>query len=207
MTKLEAIRLIAQRTGRRPPAAMETNGIGMAADIERVLDDEELRIQQEGWAYNVRVNVTIVRDSNTRIPLPTGTLWIDTDREDVWRDVTQLGGFLYDRENNVDTFDGDLRCTYCLRYEFDCIPSHVQEYIVACTAAQYNLQYGSPMDKKALYYPLEEQQVRSKVKARQIDGDIRDVNLLKTAEARRILGDRNSGYGFAAREPMTGLPT
>ena len=200
MNKLEAIQLISRRVGERPPAALDTDGASKAADIERVLDDEELRIQGDGWAYNEHEKVTIARDVSNQIPVPSGCLLIDSSGKDGWRKVAQRGSFLFDITNNSSTFDYDLECDYTIRYEFECIPIHVQQYIVACAAARYNDERQSATEEMKRPYRrrLAEEEARNKVAAMRLDQEVSDVNVLHTEDALKVRGRSNTTdvFGF-----------
>lgn len=201
MTKLQAVNEVLAKAGHLPVPALDENinGASLAARVERVLDQEELRIQIEGWHYNRRVS-TLTRNSNNQIECPTGTLAIDTTREDEIYNVTQLGSLLYDLDNNTYVFERDLKCEYILRIEYACIPPPVREYIACSAAARYNEQFGSQSRQPYLF----REQERARTRALQFDERVGDVNILKTDEARRLKGWRYSGGIIDAPLPVTG---
>lgn len=194
MNKLQAVNLILSKAGLNRVPTLDTNGNSDAAEAERCLDEEELRIQTEGWHYNMRENVELTRDdASEKIYLPVGCITIDSDNFDAWRNITQVGDHLYDRDENTDEFESGttLRCSYTLRYSFDCIPIEVRT-LIAVTAAQTFLE-NRPLtrEKFARIDLLRSDIARARTRALQINGDREDVNTLNTAEARRTRGGRS----------------
>ena len=110
MTKLEAVNFILKRAGSYPVPALDTNGSSWASHAERMIDDEDLRIQTMEWHYNRRTNVTLSPAGDSKIYLPTGCLTIDSFGSSASRNVTQLGDHLYDLDENSETFDEDIVC-------------------------------------------------------------------------------------------------
>lgn len=190
MNKLDAVNEVMLKCGLRPVTALDTNGASRQAEVERVLDAEELRVQIEGWHYNTRVD-TLSPDSNNRIEVPTGTLEIDSVDEDEDRNVTQIGGKLYDLDDNTYEFTADLKCRYILRIDYPCIPPPIREYIACSAAARYNEQFGS--QSRQAYLAREE--MRARTRAVRFNNRVADVNILDTDEAIRIKGDRSRYIG------------
>lgn len=194
MNKLAAVNLILSKAGLNRVPTLDTNGNSDAAEAERVLDEEELRIQTEGWHYNMRENVELTRDdASEKIYLPVGCITIDSDNSDAWRNITQIGDHLYDRDENTDEFEEGttLLCSYTLRYSFECIPIEVRTYIAVAAAKTFVENRPLTREKFARLQLLERDVDRARTTALQINGDREDANTLNTAGARAIRGGRS----------------
>lgn len=193
MTKLEAVNIILRANGQAGVNALDTNGNSDAAQAERILDRWELKIQSRGWHYNTRVNVeTDPDDTTSQIPVPDSVITIDTERSSLRVDVTPIGRFLYDREENTFEFDSSVILTYVVRYEFDCIPQPVAEYIADAAAAEFNRHQGQ--SHRWRQGDLELETRKSKAAAFRFDGDSSDANILETEESLKIKGWRSGGW-------------
>lgn len=138
MTKLEAIQIMLTACGLNPPSSLDTGGASDAANAERILDDTELRIQtKEQWNFNRRANVELKPDGAGKIRVPDSVIAIDTCCESLYRNVVQVGDYLYDKDNNTDVFAGPIKVEYTLRYDWDCIPHPIQDYIAWSSAMDF----------------------------------------------------------------------
>lgn len=190
MTTLEAVNFILRQAGGLPVANLNTGGPSREAEAERCLDVEELRIQTRGWVYNTRRDVVLTPEtSDSKIHIPPGVITIDSYGQDAWRNVTQLGAVILDLDNNTETFNSSLHVEYILRYDFDCIPEPVAQYI-ACEAALTFCQNQGVRDL-ARIVTLRQDRDRALGAAERSDGNTADANILDTAEAMRIKGNRS----------------
>lgn len=188
MTKLDAVNLILRKAGGMPVESLDTNGASDQAEAERCLDEEELRIQSEWWHYNTVKNVELTPDSNGYVFMPDGALTIDSDSSDVWRDITQRGGRLYDLDNNTYAFTETLLVTYRLRFDFDCIPLPIRTYIAWQAAHTFYTNKDPAKQKWIRLQTLENGLKTVKTKALQFNDDSADHNTLNTPEARKVRG-------------------
>jgi len=188
MDKLAAVNRVLQKTGRLPVTVLDTNGSSIAGMAERAIDMEELEIQAHGWHYNTRTDVELTPAVGGLIALPAGTLHIDSSGASVGRNVAQVGDYLFDLKENVNTFTESVRVTYSVRVAFACIPLPVRLYIAAAAVASFNCQFGAPSRQGK----LEDEMAMARLKARQFNTDTADVNILDTAEIRAVRGHRDN---------------
>jgi hypothetical protein len=185
MNKLDAVNHILRRTGGRPVSALDTDGNSTQAEVERFIDDEEIRVQVEGFQYNLRENVELTPGGDDKIGVPASVLWIDAS--EATDDVVQVGGNLYDRTNNTFTFDdGVLKVEYALRIGFECIPLPIRQYIVARAARRFNTAHGHASRDAS----LAEEELIARVQARRYNNNVGDFNMLETQHARELKGYR-----------------
>lgn len=200
MDKLAAINEILMRCGLGTVASLDTGNRSDAALAEIVLDEVDLRIQGKGWSYNIRENVELEYDGSGYIMVPSGTIWIRSGGQDAWRDVAQVGGKLYDRDNNTDVFTSNLYCDYCLRYDIECIPFEVRQYIVVAAAEEYLTRYGDRlMGPRAAFAKLQliQKSLRSaRTDAKRFEAETGSHNVLSTVEHKTAIGWRQRIPGW-----------
>lgn len=188
MTKLEGVNWVLRGVGMAGTAALDTSGNSDAAHAERILDEVEQEIQSRGWYYNTRCKVSLTPDGSDNILLPDGVLTIDSDYTDAWRKVTQVGGKLYDLDNNTDEFEGNLIVTYVLRYDFGCIPPPIQHYIACVAAMRFN---ETPRGHPTRRVKLARDEASAQAMANRFDQDTSDTNILHTNDAEMVRGRRH----------------
>lgn len=129
-------------------------------------------------------------DGNGYIVLPDETIWADTNGSDDTVDVALVGNRFYDLDNNTDVFTVTITCRYCLRFDFDCIPYPVREYIMA--AAKYKFARSVRRELRldaGLIADLQSDMALALTAARQFDNDTSNDNMLDTLPYTRVRGD------------------
>ena len=195
MTKLEMVQEVIRRlTGRTPPA-LDTGGASDAANAERVLIDNARRAATQGWAFNTKETLTLTPNGSGNIVMPSGTLWINTDGLDTYKNYVQIGDKLYDKTNNTYVFDQDVSVTVRLRYDPECFPEHIQHWLVSKTALDMLSHVGVPANKPTLPAQLREDEYAARIMAKKADGEIRGTNALYDNQRNReLFGDRTNIY-------------
>ena len=196
MTRLEAVRKILTRCGFGDVQSLDTGGASMASYAERHLDLVIVEVQTEGWHFNTLARVTAEPDGSDHIEAPSGTILMDTDGEDAHRDVAQVGGRLYDKDENTDEFTSSVSTEQVLNRSFGCIPFPIQNYIVARAALGFVVVH-KPMERM-LIRSVEADLAKAKVEANRYEVRQSDVNLLKTPWMQRAVG-RASTHGLGGR--------
>lgn len=192
MNKLQAVQKILRSNGLQPRNQLDTTGASDMADAERILDEVELEIQARGWHYNTRKKVQLSPGTGDRIEIPEGVIAIDTDYTSSSVNVTQQGQFLYDLDNNRDTFTDSVYVSYLIRFEWDCIPYPIREYIAAEAALRYHnarvKRSGATVNfRQGLYDWLN----RAEAQAKQFETTASDESILDTPLLRRVRGRSN----------------
>lgn len=188
MTKLEAVNYVMTRMGMYHVAALDTGGASEAGYIEKIIDEVEMEVQADGWHYNRHRKRDIQRDSNDNIPVPTGTLAIWDTEDQNWMNITQLGGFLYNLDEETDVFDTDVDAVVTLRYQWACIPVIIRQYIASRAAVRYCENRGV-RDRIAI---LRDEESKRMGAAKRFNNRSRETNLLDTADARNVRGQRRT---------------
>jgi len=117
---------------------------------------------------------------------PLRTIYhVDTDREDSATQVTRTGDFLFDLNENVDTFDSDLKLRYVYDKPWEQIPDAYQVWIISIAALNFNRNYIGNAGRDSV---LQQEVMDSKRQAFRDEIRSSDVNLLDTAEMRQVRG-------------------
>lgn len=122
--------------------------------------------------------------SGTATPLRT-IYHVDTDKEDANVQVTRSGDFLYDLNENVDTFTSDMKLRYVYDRKWEQIPDAYQVWIIAIASLNFNRNYIGNGGRDSV---LQQEVMESKRQAFRDEIRSSDVNLLDTAEMRQVRG-------------------
>lgn len=193
LDKLEAVNKILEAIGDPPAAALDTDGDSEVSYAERHLDQADREIQQRGWTFNTRREVTLtaqVLDNSTyRIVVPGNILRLIAATSHSTPQVTVVNGRLFRLDTNTDEWSsGDtVKVDYVEQVRFELIPLPIADYIVAAAADRHNRRRTRIPD---LYAVLGGELVAKRVQALQHEGDDSRLNLLETTESRRFKGNR-----------------
>ncbi len=139
-TELSAVNSILGAIGQSPITTLKdasgvvSNANPEIAFIYNLLRDSNVDVQNEGWHFNSERHVTYTPDTTTKkIVIANDILRMDIT--DAWRkreyDVVRRNGFLYDKYDHTDEWDGDINLDIVKLITFEEVPSVFQRYIVA----------------------------------------------------------------------------
>ena len=185
MNKLDAVNAVLRRIGLTPVAALDTTGTSVQAQAERYLDDADRSCQARGWHFNTRINVTLTRNVSNKIAVPANTYRIDTCDIDADKDVTVVGGYLFDIENNTDVWTQNLNVSYVAKADFTDLPQTFADYIISEAAYMFNRAHKKDKDLDPL---LRAEVERRFFEARREDNDRADINVLNTTDMAQVRG-------------------
>lgn len=115
--------------------------------------------------------------------------------KDAHRNIVQLGNRLYDKDNNTYEFDGEVEVIYTTRFTVECLPIHLKWWCIG-EAAMMMLD----QRRDAQRWPrVIEKHRRWRANAQQIESDIKKSNMLGSATALQVLGERRN-YNYTVRE-------
>lgn len=119
-------------------------------------------------------------------PNSLSILEIYSDAGDVWRNITMTSDRLFDLDNNTDVFSGSLTVRYVMEVSFASLPTKVQDYVAAISAATFNRSYGQPARQPG----LDMEAVKAKTRARNSDCKTPRSNVLGIQSAQDMTGRR-----------------
>lgn len=164
------------------------SGTGVTAGdyvVESVTSDDAVVLTTSCAAGNLSGAVAGEAQTNA-IELPSGIIRIDTDGYDYWRDLTQRGPILLDKDDNVTMFDDSVRVTYVERLGFGCIPQAVQYYIAMSAALTLSETFGDPQRRGVIAQALN----YAKSMAMSINSGDEDANIFNNPASLRHQGRR-----------------
>ena len=179
------VRLVLTKCGKNPPPGLDTGNRSELGMAEEVLDQVSREIQvAHRWAFSDRLKQEITPDSNGKLAVPAGTVFIESDDRDSDLQLVQVGEFLYDRGNQTDVFENVTRVRINLIYKPECLPMHIRMAVVDLAAAEYAAQRSNQdPDLGRLYGKLDGHAKRSLSEAQRRDLDSKRVNVLRNDPA------------------------
>lgn len=193
MTKLEAVNRMLEALGEPAVDAISSDD-DLATAAESILDDENRRIQRQGWAVNSEYAVELEPDGSDEIVLDADVIRFTVAGRSRRRRIVPKGGKLFDQDENSATFTDSVFADLVKLLDFADIPSEAEtlaEYIATSAAVRLvrTRMGNSEVDQHAL-----QALAQAKLDAEQEDGDLRNTQLLHTDEARLIKGNRYDWY-------------
>lgn len=134
---LEAVNRVLQMMGEAPVNSLDGQ-FGLAQQAQDTLNDVSRKLQTENWSFNTDRERLLTRDVATKeivVGVNVSRVVLDPYRYPTL-DVVQRGEKLYDRHNNTYRFDEDLYVDITYILEWDELPEHARQYIVAKAGRQ-----------------------------------------------------------------------
>lgn len=188
-TTLEAVNDVLRRLNKMPVASL---GLGpLATRIQRVIEDEERALQRQGWHFNTKYNVSMSPNNDSKYDVTsletTEVFAVDTYGTDFSKNLVRQGNFLYDLDENTDTFTGDIKVSYSFQLPFESIPEAFQDWVIARSSFRIATSEGAEQSELNL---LNLEVNRAEAFAKRDEFRRSDVNVLETYEAVQIRGRR-----------------
>ena len=135
---LEAINDMLAAVGEAPVNTLEDSQNVDVENAIRVLEKVNRQVQSKGWSFNHVDEAKLNRDLTTN-----KIKWQDDILYIVGTDGTKYvhrGEYLYDFDNQTDTFTSDIEVELIRLVDFDYMPSVARDYIVAKAARIFQSQ-------------------------------------------------------------------
>lgn len=135
---LEAINDMLAAVGEAPVNTLEDSQNVDVENAIRVLEKINRQVQSKGWSFNHADEAKLNRDVTTN-----KIKWQDDILYIVGTDGTkyvQRGEYVYDFDNQTDTFTSDIEVELIRLIDFDYMPSVARDYIVAKAARIFQSQ-------------------------------------------------------------------
>lgn len=135
---LEAINDMLAAIGEAPVNTLEDSQNVDVENAIRVLDKVNRQVQSKGWSFNH------IEDTYLNVDITTKKIkWQDDLLYLVGTDGTkyiQRGDYVYDFDNQTDTFESDIEVEIIRLVAFDYMPPVARDYIVAKAARIFQTQ-------------------------------------------------------------------
>lgn len=195
MTLLEAVNHVLQQNGMAPVDTITPEPpTSHAVDALRAVDTSARQRQAVGDEYNIDVDEVLSVGAGNRIARPPEALNVVGRGKDAGR-ITTRGGYLVNTETNDIVFGDDesVEVTVTYRFEFSCIPHHVQEFIVADAALAFSQLHAINVIGKSRPGDRAFVLIRRRADAidnmHRIEAGVRGRNVSRTISSRQISGE------------------
>lgn len=182
LTELEAVNEILASIGESPVNTIENPNNVDVINCLRILRNINRRVQSKGWTFNKIDSYTLNPDVNThKIKWMSNILFvIGTDDTK----YTKKGDYLFDWDNQTDTFTSSITCTIIFLVDFEDMPDPMRSYIVAKAARTFQTRY---LGDNSLGEELlrDEQEAWAALMEYEIDSN--DFNMLDVSGVQTIL--------------------
>ena len=131
-TELSAVNSILGAIGQSPVTTLNKPNPEIAF-IYNLLRDANVDTQNEGWHFNTEYHVEYTPDAVTK-KIAIGSDILKIDMHDNWArrsyDVVRRNGYLYDKYDHTDEWDGKIDVDVVKLFAFEELPSVFQRYII-----------------------------------------------------------------------------
>ena len=131
-TELSAVNSILGAIGQSPVTTINKTNPEIAF-IYNLLRDANVDTQNEGWHFNTEYHVEYTPDAVTK-KIAIGSDILKIDMHDNWAkrtfDVVRRNGYLYDKYDHTDQWDGKIDVDVVKLFPFEELPSVFQRYII-----------------------------------------------------------------------------
>ena len=130
-TELSAVNSILGAIGQAPLTTLNFDNPEVSF-IFNLLRDANVDTQSEGWHFNSEQHVKFTPDANKKIAIGADILSMDLHDNQARRhhDLIRRNGFLYDKTDHTDEFDGDVDLDVVRLYVFEDLPIVFRRYII-----------------------------------------------------------------------------
>jgi len=201
MEMLEMVQKVMQLVDNSSVAALDPTGPSRQGIAQRYLETHTFDLFSTYIGMNTYWKVTLTpnNDNFVFVPLnasnePLVTQILPSD-EDAHRNIVQIGNRLYDKDNNTFEFSDTIKVIYTVRFTPECLPIHLKWWAIGESAMMMldqrrDAQRWSRVTQKRREW---------KARAQQIETDIKKTNMLGSASALSVLGERRN-YSYNIRE-------
>lgn len=182
LTELEAVNEMLASIGESPVNTIENPNNVDVINCLRILRNINRRIQSKGWTFNKIDSYTLNPDTSThKIKWLSNMLFIIGTDDTKY---TKKGDYLFDWDNQTDTFTSSITCTIIFLVDFEDMPDPMRSYITAKAARTFQTRYlgDSSLGEELL---RDEQEAWAALMEYELDSN--DFNMLDVSGVQTIL--------------------
>ena len=129
-TELSAVNSILGAIGQSPITTLNFDNPEISV-IFNLLRDANIDTQSEGWHFNTEYHVKFTPDANKKIAISADIVSMDLHDNQARRhhNFVRRNGFLYDKIDHTDEFDGDVDLDIVRLYNFEDLPIVFRRFI------------------------------------------------------------------------------
>lgn len=182
LTELEAVNEMLASIGESPVNTIENPNNVDVINCLRILRNINRRIQSKGWTFNKIDSYTLNPDTSThKIKWLSNMLFVVGTDDTKY---TKKGDYLFDWDNQTDTFTSSITCTIIFLVDFEDMPDPMRSYITAKAARTFQTRYlgDSSLGEELL---RDEQEAWAALMEYELDSN--DFNMLDVSGVQTIL--------------------
>ena len=187
-SKLESINVMLTAIGESPVNTITSSTTTDVSIAIQILDNVSREVQSVGWHFNTDTNYKLVKNTSNQIELPSNALRVDNANQDADLDLVERGRKLWDRENQTNTFNKDIRVNITWFLEFTDLPETARRYITI-RAARIFQDRMLASETLHTFHQVDELQALSALKEH--EGDTRDHSIFDNYSTYRVI-DRDN---------------
>ena len=185
LSEIEAINIVLSTISEAPISTLDLSGDLNVTVARQMLYDTSREVQSEGWYFNTEEDYLLVRNNDSKIPVPNNCLFLDTsDLNNSDLDVTLRGSLLYDRTNHTYVFAYDIYADMYLFLTWDELPQVARQYITIKTARKFQRRMmGDDVREKF----TQSEEITARATLEDFDSGARDYNMADNYDVFRIV--------------------
>lgn len=177
---LDAVNTCLRVLGEQPVSTTNGSLPPAAAAAVANLTEVSREVQQRGWHFNSEYAVALARNQDGKIPVPLNIARVDVG--DV--DVTERGGYLFNKEENSFYFDNDVEADVIRLLDWEDLPEAARNYIMIRAARKSQDRYNQGTGRY-VYTEADENQAHLDLK--DADADNADYTIWENYSAAQII--------------------
>lgn len=194
-SELEAVNTILSTIGEAPLNTLVGSLPVDGTIAKNVLSEVCREVQSEGWHFNTHYKVTLVKDTNNKIPVATNVVRLELNPNYYSKsqyDVVQRDGYLYNLATNSDVFTqnlSDVIVVYLL--PFNEIPEQAKRYITIRSARIF---HDRTLGANTIHNFSKEDELRALSILKQAEAQTGDYSIFDTPEQAYTISRNNRIY-------------
>lgn len=153
-TTLDCVNDIIGSIGEPSVTTLDSSNVDVVNAL-RILERENRKLQSQGWTFNIEQNQRLVPDSFSKL-ISWVPAYISVLEPNKRTSYINRDGYVYDRMNDTNQFDGPITVNIIRMQELDVMPDCFLQLIVARSCRLFNNQYFGASEIDGMWQ-LEEQ--------------------------------------------------
>tara|TARA_Y100000401_G_C8323095_1_gene226581 strand:+ start:1010 stop:1600 length:591 start_codon:yes stop_codon:yes gene_type:complete len=186
-TEIESVNQMLGHVGEAPINSLaDTAALPISASIAlTTLREIAKEVQTEEWHFNTVTDHEISTDSDSKIPLPSNTLFVDAVNSS--DDYVQRGLFLYNRKDRTFVFSSSVKVDLTTQLDWDDLPEPARRYI---TLRASRIFQGRIVGSRELESLIANDEIQARARLQELDSQASDRTIFDSSDVAYRVGVR-----------------
>lgn len=186
-TEIESVNQMLGHVGEAPINSLaDTAALPISASIAlTTLREIAKEVQTEEWHFNTVTDHAISTDSDSKIPLPSNTLFVDAVNSS--DDFVQRGLFLYNRKDRTFVFSSSVKVDLTTQLDWDDLPEPARRYI---TLRASRIFQGRIVGSRELEALIANDEIQARARLQELDSQASDRTIFDSPDVAYRVGVR-----------------